>query len=273
MSIRTAEISSVESPSEDYGSNFEVVIFPPPQIDCFRCDYCDKEFLLNQHLIQHVGECHKNKSKPCETGQMQFDSSTIQPVNSYKQSSTSILKNEINEKQASSSMPSLECDICHKFWMSQSELKTHMKTHSDVRLHSCEFCQKTFKQRATLTKHLRTHNGMKPFTCDICQKVFSQRSALKAHIIIHSDARPYSCDICEKSFKRKCDLRCHVMDHTGEKSFRCDICQKQFKKRFCLTQHLRTHNVVKPYSCDICQKGFSQRGGLKSHMRIHSDTR
>lgn len=71
------------------------------------------------------------------------------------------------------------CEICGKSFKVKSNLKEHIRSHSDARTFLCGFCGKALKNRQCLNRHLFTH-GVK-YTCHVCGKNFANPSSLNVH--------------------------------------------------------------------------------------------
>eukprot|EP01083_Nonionella_stella_P310513 1103369_1 len=75
----------------------------------FKCEFCDKEFHLKDHLIQHVSESHQL-------------------------SLNNIVKTEgSNSSTLIDTKRSLQCNSCDKSFKFKSKLVEHLRSHSDER--------------------------------------------------------------------------------------------------------------------------------------------
>ena len=83
----------------------------------------------------------------------------------------------------------------------------------------CEFCNKGFHDNSNLKRHLRTHTNEKPYECKQCDKKFGHSQSLKDHILtVHKNQKPYPCKFCNKSYGNASNLRRHVKKaHQEEK--------------------------------------------------------
>ncbi|XP_045616302.1 zinc finger protein 721 [Procambarus clarkii] len=75
-----------------------------------------------------------------------------------------------------------QCTVCKKFFKQNSNLKTHMRMHTDERPYKCNDCGSAFRQISHLKDHVKMHTGEKPFKCSGCSAAFTQSSAVKYHI-------------------------------------------------------------------------------------------
>ncbi|PRD21705.1 UNVERIFIED_CONTAM: PR domain zinc finger protein 12 [Trichonephila clavipes] len=51
---------------------------------------------------------------------------------------------------------------------------------------NCVICHKGFNSRSNLRSHMRTHTQQKPFKCNVCFRRFSQSSTLRNHTRLHT---------------------------------------------------------------------------------------
>ncbi|XP_074654762.1 PR domain zinc finger protein 12-like [Tubulanus polymorphus] len=75
----------------------------------------------------------------------------------------------------------LRCVICHRGFNSKSNLRSHMRIHTQEKPFICRFCKRSFSQSSTLRNHVRLHTGERPYRCTYCQCAYSQLAGLRAH--------------------------------------------------------------------------------------------
>ena len=58
--------------------------------------------------------------------------------------------------------------------------------NSKVKSYKCDYCERNFISSSNLKKHIRTHTKERPYSCDECHKTFSYSNALSDHKKIHT---------------------------------------------------------------------------------------
>ncbi|XP_055605445.1 uncharacterized protein LOC129753637 [Uranotaenia lowii] len=186
--------------------------------------------------------------------------------------SVEVLESELDPRNQHVVDSDSRCKICDKTFDSESQLRKHMKKHSDKH-YDCTYCFRKFADQSQLRNHLVRHKEGKMHPCKHCDASFEERSMLTAHIKSHANERPHACETCGKRFNTKSLLSTHQKIHTGEKSHICTTCGKGFTLSWQLKAHTRVHTNEKPFECPYCQKRFNQNGNLMIHIRIHTGER
>lgn len=174
----------------------------------FPCTECEKSFVYQRTLINHMWNYHSIKIKmkrPTNHDSEATDDETSDPT-----------------LYARKPYP-FKCTICKTQFQQHTRLITHMlKRHS-------------IKMKQNLRK---TENR---FKCYKCNKVFPRKQQLRKHLFVHSERRPWICEVCKKGFKMKMTLKQHKKIHQPEKEFKCGVCGKAFNFKCNLTKHLTIH--------------------------------
>lgn len=171
-----------------------------------------------------------------------------------------------------------ECTICNKKFITTSNLKQHMGSHSvDKKNYHCKLCDMSFAWKSTLNKHLASSHrpdGPQKFVCEICPRVYATLAQVNEHVKRdHLKVRNHECKECGKTFFKKFDLKLHIRTHTKERPYVCRFCDKTFYHQSHIIRHERTHSGERPYSCSVCLKTFLQLSALKAHRMTHQNER
>lgn len=73
------------------------------------------------------------------------------------------------------------CNVCGRVYPTNSTLRAHSITHSDLRPHACPLCDKTFKRNQDLKFHINQHTGARPYQCPYCPKAFASSGNCFSH--------------------------------------------------------------------------------------------
>eukprot|EP01083_Nonionella_stella_P280245 953301_1 len=136
----------------------EFPIHQQPPRATFPCEYCGKEFNLEQYLTCHIVDVHGDSCMRVKLEQVSCRTTNTEP----------------NDHQNCVSR--------------KGHLNSDMLAHTGEKPYRCEFCEKKFRYKGTLKNHLRTHTGsdLKRHSCDICQKEFVHTGSLNRHMLIHT---------------------------------------------------------------------------------------
>lgn len=144
-----------------------------------------------------------------------------------------------------------------------------LTVHEKIKAFKCDFegCRGQFGEKSQLKKHLKTHSDRDQSFCNFCKMNFDD---IKSHYdSIHPESK-HHCKICFKRFSKLTSLKLHVkVFHTKERNFFCDLCPdvKGFADKSQLKRHLRRHKDCSKVSDDDKVFEFSSDFGMSTNLK------
>ena len=105
----------------------------------------------------------------------------------------------------------MNCSKCDKTFVSETTLKVHIKmVHDKIKDQQCEHCLNVFLTKSELKRHMITHSDRR-IKCSKCENTFASKETLKIHMkMVHEKIKNFKCENCSKSFFAKSDLKRHI---------------------------------------------------------------
>ncbi|XP_062906496.1 PR domain zinc finger protein 15 isoform X4 [Mobula hypostoma] len=254
----------------------------------YKCDECDKQFSRKESLKQHVSYKHsRNEVDDC----YMFQCPTC--LKAFRIRTALEFHNCRTGKRDDKTF---QCDMCFRFFSTNSNLSKHKKKHGDKKF-SCDTCGKMFYRKDVMLDHQRRHteggkrvkkdesepNGVvkykkEPSGCPVCGKVFSCRSNMNKHLLTHGDKK-YTCEICGRKFYRVDVLRDHTHVHFKDIALMNEQQREQFISKLGIaaeetedTSDGLGEPIPHKYSCKKCQATFAKGSQYLKHlMEIHKE--
>lgn len=221
----------------------------------FRCEICEKKFISQSFLKEHIKIHYKNVFECPNCDNMSTDILSFQ---------------EHKELHTAASL----CPACGAQFESKTLADQHYrKTHIQRERLICFLCQHSFNSLQGLKNHQLRHSQLKPHTCSHpgCDYRSSQKTDVRVHERTHSDSRPYKCTVegCNVAFKTSSHKMAHIRRHSGIRNYDCLSCSMKFSSSTQLKSHSVTHIKDYPYTCGLCDKSFRMKRNLTKHEATH----
>jgi len=187
----------------------------------------------------------------------------------------------IGEKQIILTTRSKSCPVCYKMFMNSYNMRRHIRSeHEKLIQLPCDVCDKYFSSETSLVCHRKTHcrskdniiskkyDTRKP--CTLCDKSYNSKDFWRHLKEVHGKSKldptmtkiskyPFQCKSCSFMTKRKFDLQRHYEIKHMEipPKFPCHVCSKSFGYSCSLKRHIKSHlsgtvnEDVKKVNCDM----------------------
>lgn len=183
-----------------------------------KCLHCEKHFYDERRLAKHM-----KSIKHLKCVQVQVDAGKTVEI----------------EKPYS-------CSVCGIAFYQQKSLRRHMEIiHCEREFQKCPYCDYKSKYKTNIKRHIKTHTEPKHFICKQCDSSFHEFANLKEHVaFVHSENRNFICETCNKSFKNRSTLQRHMRIHNEKRPFKC-FCNKDYKRMSHLKRHFTSaHHIT-----------------------------
>jgi len=145
-----------------------------------------------------------------------------------------------------------KCSFCpNKIFKKKPEIMRHFKKHiplSQRKRFQCENCREKFISNSNLKTHMKVCTGVvKTYTCKRCKSEFDNKTDYEDHLAeVHNVGRNHECQICHKQLRRAGDVKKHMLTHSEGKPYVCDICGKRFRTESYVKVHKEAHYKNSP---------------------------
>ncbi|ELU14100.1 hypothetical protein CAPTEDRAFT_154598 [Capitella teleta] len=265
----------------------------PPTIKKLRCHYCDKAFVKNFDLQQHVRSHTGEKPFQCIVCGRAFaqKSNVKKHMATHKVWPAGLSKSlpdqpppevpsESTEKDTAETPDDAVPPVPQKFESEGDKMATGgvapLITVDNTFI--CQYCGVKFKTYFLLKSHMVKHKSEQVYKCILreCSLTFKELDSFLEHTKTHEHEMSYRCHMCNKVFPSLYDLGVHQYSHSlypnqGPKAsprhFRCMKCGVKYASPEALVHHLETE--THHYECPHCQKVFTCERYLRRHLPIH----
>ncbi|KRY33938.1 Zinc finger protein 26 [Trichinella spiralis] len=156
---------------------------------------------------------------------------------------------------------SVQCNICNKYFSSNSLRRKHEKEEHPWNL-ECKVCSLYFQTQANLEFHMRTHEK-KQDRINMMQEHFDV-------VLSNGQKIQYQCLTCSKTLKSKHHLKAHIKMHENFEETLCPICPMHFRSKISLGNHLSyVHRKEYPMNQPTTSKDKIENFGDLHDNEVH----
>lgn len=163
----------------------------------FKCMFCETHFERRCHLQQHTQRVHMGKTFSCTICERSFAFS-------------SQLRAHLRTHDEAHVAKPFVCEFCGKSFKQKIQMSTHVTAvHTKIRAFKCSMCPKDFLTNRDLKDHIKAHLNIRDKVCETCQKTFTNANALIKHRHIHKEKK-LQCSLCNTRFAERVSLGVHM---------------------------------------------------------------
>lgn len=167
-----------------------------------------------------------------------------------------------------------KCSFCpNKEFKKRPEVIRHFKKHiplSQRKRFQCEDCKEKFISNSNLKTHMKVCTGVvKIWSCKRCKAEFDNKTDYEDHLAeAHNTGRKHECSICHKQLRRAGDVRKHMLTHSEGKPFSCDVCGKKFRTESYVKIHRQAH-FVNEQSIEIIKRSATMPAAPSEEIHLN----
>ena len=271
----------------------------------FSCSQCSKQFSKRLQYKKHIVKSHlvfKCKCVYCgrgynDKGKYESHCKLHEKVSSIMSHAKEALlsashegwhDNLSNKQDNSWNCIEFVCPNCNKTFVNVSDMKHHLRTHDNDKLHSgihrkykknpsclsCRQCGKKFSSAQKLDKHTKAHkgshclnlknlsgqvsqqNGQKYFCSHCGIGLASEKRLFRHERMIHPVKKAYICPHCQRTFTYKGNLEQHCINQHSITA-RADVITE--------SHDTVTKEEVDTYKCPFCGKLYTSKFTARRH--------
>ena len=187
----------------------------------YKCDQCAKSYKNKNSLDNHIKVKHQNVTLKCDICDIEMKNPSAY-YNHLRENHPDKIRSYTKTKKAMAAcginvvkIVKTECDICHKSFKTERQLKHHVDSwHTEAKSdrYQCDQCEISFTAMSSLNKHKESkHLGVR-YHCAECDKSYVRQTDLNDHFRACHQEMPHECNVCGSVYTRKAILVIHMRE-------------------------------------------------------------
>ncbi|KAL2078051.1 hypothetical protein ACEWY4_025736 [Coilia grayii] len=292
-------------PLQHYGSSPESSMRSKPEPASIICSKCGISCVSFQHLEAHPCPGRRVSDEVKSEVKTDAEPSTLRRNEAARP--------EESQEAGAGGDRLFKCEQCGRAYRHAGSLLNHKKSHK-TGVFRCYVCQKRFYNLLALKSHERTHFDIKKHTCTECGKAFKIHKQLQNHLRVHEENKAkiqelnkqiqtlmqMNGELAQNGLRlRKAQRRKRreapsgpnagpspekdgqgatvqspgaasmaPRDPNDPRPYVCNQCGRSYRHAGSLVNHKNSHKTGE-YHCSICNNTYSNQLAMKNHLRIH----